>query len=98
MALAGVTRHGGTGPEVWLAHLSDTNNRPTLAEATVREALARSDVDLRVSALPRREPGPVWVSGPLSDTASASRYIPFEEPRQVADGPTQLGFDGLAGF
>lgn len=38
---------------VWLAHLSDKNNLPAIAEATVREALALRGLTTPVSALPR---------------------------------------------
>jgi phosphoribosyl 1,2-cyclic phosphodiesterase len=47
-------------PQIWLAHLSDTNNRPELAEQETRSALAQRDLDLPVLALPRTTPGPVW--------------------------------------
>ena len=97
-ALAGIARRGGTRPDVWLAHLSDTNNRPALAEMTVRETLAQSDVELSVSALPRREPGPVWTPILAPRDKPTDEYTPYQEPRPVVNGPTQLGFDGLAGF
>jgi len=38
---------------VWLAHLSDKNNRPDIAEATAREALALVGLSTPVRALPR---------------------------------------------
>jgi phosphoribosyl 1,2-cyclic phosphodiesterase len=38
---------------VWLAHLSDENNRPQIAEATAREALALVGLSTPVRALPR---------------------------------------------
>lgn len=100
-ALAEIAKGGRSSPEVWLAHLSETNNRPTLAETTVRRALAQSDVELPVSALPRREPGPVWTPGVQNGAASAAPYTPYapyEEPRPVASEPKQLVFDGLAGL
>ncbi len=98
MALAAISRRGGTTPDVWLAHLSDTNNRPTLAETTVREALARHDVQLPVSALPRREPGPVWTPRHVPVAVPAAGYVPYDEPPPAAKAPTQLGLDGIAGF
>jgi phosphoribosyl 1,2-cyclic phosphodiesterase len=53
--------HGTThGPEVWLAHLSEHNNEPWLAEETVRTALRDRDLDLKVMALPRKSAGPIW--------------------------------------
>jgi phosphoribosyl 1,2-cyclic phosphodiesterase len=51
---------GGETRTVWLAHLSATNNRPTLAVQTVRQALSGSKVSHAVLALPRRESGPIW--------------------------------------
>lgn len=98
MALAGIAKGGRSSPEIWLAHLSDTNNRPALAEATVRKALAESDIELTVSALPRREPGPVWTLDPPLDGTLADRFTPYEESRPAVARPTQLGFDGLVGF
>lgn len=53
---------GGTShePVIWLAHLSEHNNDPGLAEETVRAELARADLDLPVRALPRKGPGDIW--------------------------------------
>jgi phosphoribosyl 1,2-cyclic phosphodiesterase len=50
-------------PTVWLAHLSETNNRPHLAAQTVRRQLARAGIHLEVQALPRRDIGPTWQPG-----------------------------------
>ena len=47
-------------PVVWLAHLSETNNRPELALATVRQRFARAGLAAAIDVLPRRRPGPVW--------------------------------------
>lgn len=93
-AIAGLARGGRSEPEVWLAHLSATNNHPKLAEETVREMLAVSNVELTVSALPRREPSPIWTPPPRGPRGP---YMPYIEPRRIA-APTQLGIDGLAGF
>jgi len=58
------TLHGTTHrPEIWLAHLSEHNNRPGLAESTVRDALNEQDLDLAVTALPRKSPGEIWTPG-----------------------------------
>jgi phosphoribosyl 1,2-cyclic phosphodiesterase len=38
---------------IWLAHLSDKNNRPDIAEASAREALALAGLKTPVRALPR---------------------------------------------
>ncbi len=61
-ALAGLATVSHTDPTVWLAHLSETNNRPHVAEETVRAALMMADLDLPVLALPRRTVGPVWTA------------------------------------
>ena len=63
-ALAMLAKGSHADPVVWLAHLSATNNRADVAEQTVCAALAAADLDLRVMALPRREPGPLWMSPP----------------------------------
>ena len=47
-------------PTVWLAHLSESNNRPQLAVQTIRKRLARSGLQTDVSALPRRESSATW--------------------------------------
>lgn len=60
-------------PEIWLAHLSEHNNRPDLAEETVRRALLERDLDLHVTALPRRSPGNIWIPRPVSSKAQPFR-------------------------
>lgn len=60
LALADALRGTSHQPEIWLAHLSEHNNRPGLAESTVRDALIGQDLDLAVTALPRKSPGDVW--------------------------------------
>jgi phosphoribosyl 1,2-cyclic phosphodiesterase len=47
-------------PTVWLAHLSETNNRPHLAKQTVQRRLARAGVRLDLHTLPRREINETW--------------------------------------
>lgn len=47
-------------PTVWLAHLSETNNRPLLAKQTVQRHLAKAGIGLDVYALPRRESSETW--------------------------------------
>jgi phosphoribosyl 1,2-cyclic phosphodiesterase len=54
-------------PTVWLAHLSETNNRPTLARQTVSRRLARDGMSLDLQVLPRRDMSDVW----RPDTAKA---------------------------
>jgi hypothetical protein len=73
-------------PQIWLAHLSDTNNRPDLAEQDVRSALALRDLDLPVTALPRTAPGPIW-------SPTAARGSSPWRPPSLSGESTQLGFD-----
>lgn len=47
---------------VWLAHLSVTNNRPELAQATVAAALAAAGWEVPVVPLPRYDHTVVWRS------------------------------------
>lgn len=60
--LATALRNSRLSPTVWLAHLSETNNKPRLAVTTVTKRLAQSGLRLEVDALPRREAGPTWRS------------------------------------
>lgn len=47
-------------PEIWLAHLSETNNRPGLAVKTVNERLLSIGIRARITALPQREESATW--------------------------------------
>ena len=47
-------------PTVWLAHLSETNNRPHLAKQTVQRRLTQVGLRLDLHALPRREINETW--------------------------------------
>jgi phosphoribosyl 1,2-cyclic phosphodiesterase len=47
-------------PTVWLAHLSETNNRPHLAKQTVQRRLAQVGIRLDLHTLPRREVHETW--------------------------------------
>ncbi len=58
--LAAGLRGANSLPTVWLAHLSETNNRPALAKQTVERHLAKSGLRLEVVALPRRELSCTW--------------------------------------
>ena len=60
--LAHALRTSRLSPTIWLAHLSETNNKPRLAVTTVTKRLAQSGLRLEVDALPRRETGPTWRS------------------------------------
>ncbi len=50
-------------PDIWLAHLSEVNNRPRIATGTAMAVLNERGVEARVQALPRRGIGPSWRSG-----------------------------------
>lgn len=60
--LATALRSSRLSPTIWLAHLSESNNKPRLAVTTVTKRLAQSGLHLEVDALPRRETGPTWRS------------------------------------
>jgi phosphoribosyl 1,2-cyclic phosphodiesterase len=47
-------------PEVWLGHLSQTNNRPEIALRTVRGALGSMARDVDVSVMTRRSEMQLW--------------------------------------
>ena len=88
MALGQALRTSGHGAQVWLAHLSETNNRPDLAVATVRAELVQRELDLDVLALPRLTAGPIW-----TPTGAPSPKLPLQS--RPASAPLQqlsLGF------
>ena len=58
--LARAIRGSSQPPTVWLAHLSETNNRPHLAKQTVQRRLAQVGLRLDLHALPRREINETW--------------------------------------
>jgi phosphoribosyl 1,2-cyclic phosphodiesterase len=60
--LANALQTSRLAPTIWLAHLSESNNKPRLAVTTVMKRLAQSGLHLEVDALPRRESGPTWRS------------------------------------
>ena len=60
--LANALRSSRLSPTIWLAHLSESNNKPRLAVSTVTKRLAQGGLQLEVDALPRRETGPTWRS------------------------------------
>jgi phosphoribosyl 1,2-cyclic phosphodiesterase len=47
-------------PEIWLGHLSQTNNRPEIALRTVRGALGAIGRDVEVSVMSRRSEMQLW--------------------------------------
>lgn len=53
-------RNSSQPPSVWLAHLSETNNRPQLARQTVQRRLAQAGFSLDLQTLPRRELSDTW--------------------------------------
>lgn len=73
-------------PDVWLAHLSDHNNTPHLAEQTVREELRQADLELCVTALPRKSPSAIWT--PRRGEAHAPAFT-----SRVTPPPEQLGLE-----
>ena len=58
--LANALRGSSRPPSVWLAHLSETNNRPHLAKKTVQRRLAQAGLSLDLQTLPRREINETW--------------------------------------
>jgi phosphoribosyl 1,2-cyclic phosphodiesterase len=58
--LARAIRGSTQPPTVWLAHLSETNNRPHLAKQTVQRRLVQEGLRLDLHALPRREINETW--------------------------------------
>jgi phosphoribosyl 1,2-cyclic phosphodiesterase len=58
-ALSGATHL----PTIWLAHLSETNNRAQLAKKTVQTRLLKSGLQLPIETLPRRGLSSTWTSG-----------------------------------
>jgi len=61
---------------IWLAHLSETNNRPDLARSTVASAFG-IDADFHdIVALPRRSPGPIWRPVPTEQTVQLGLLHP----------------------
>lgn len=71
-ALAGSRRR----PTVWLAHLSTTNNRPTLARQTVQRAIAAGGFVAPVVPLPRHGHDLVWRPG-LSSAETVQLSLPL---------------------
>lgn len=89
-ALAAVATHGSRTAQVWLAHLSGTNNRPDVATTTINAALHRVDHQIPVIPLPRGTVGPVWTPG----SGPAVREQHGHAPGGL-DSTTQLSFDGF---
>lgn len=79
-SLTGSGRHH----EVWLAHLSRTNNLPALAKQTVDEALHRTGVTAFVTPLPRRAGAPVW-DGTVQ--RRSQHHFPVQLPLSLTENP-----------
>ena len=58
--LATALRGSRNLPTVWLAHLSETNNRPHVARQSVTRRLAHSGLVLDIHSLPRRSASETW--------------------------------------
>jgi len=61
-SLAATLRGSSHAPEIWLAHLSETNNDPVVAQQETELGLTGAGLSLAVTPLPRRSAGPVWSS------------------------------------
>ena len=85
IALGKTLRTSTHQPEIWLAHLSEHNNLPHVAEETVRESLRAHDLDLRVTALPRKSAGPLW-----TPSAAGAPRPAFNAPMPALQ---QMGLD-----
>jgi len=72
-----VQRTSRKRPHVWLAHLSETNNRPEIAEQTVRAVLGSGGDALRVEAM-LRHGGQTWRPGvTTADDRHIQTGLPF---------------------
>ncbi|MBA3276175.1 MAG: MBL fold metallo-hydrolase [Chloroflexia bacterium] len=87
-SLATALRDTRNRPDIWLAHLSETNNDPMVAQRETVQALRAESLALNVTPLPRQSPGPVWMS-------AVSRNAPAWRPAPVLSDPTQLALDAL---
>ncbi len=75
--LSKALRQSAHQPAIWLAHLSETNNRPDLAVATVAHALRDIVPAHRIRALPRREIALCWQSDLLDNIVGSPRQLSF---------------------
>jgi len=87
-SLASALGNGRLQPTIWLAHLSQTNNSPGLAENAARSALFDVGLSLDVSALPRMVSGPVWTPTTVHEVSSWT-------PKRVPPESSQLTLDSL---
>lgn len=63
-------------PTVWLAHLSTTNNRPSIARQTVQRSLAHHGLAPTIVPLPRSGHERVWTPGQDADV-TRQLALPF---------------------
>lgn len=87
-SLATALRDGSAPPEIWLAHLSETNNEPMTARQATLGALEAVGLALDVTPLPRRSPGPIWTP---STARNAQDWNPAPPPALL----TQLTMDAM---
>lgn len=87
-SLATALRGGSNPPEIWLAHLSETNNDPIMARQVTVQALENAGLTLDVTPLPRRSPGPIWTPTRGGTTVA---WKPTFSPVP----PTQLTIDAM---
>ncbi len=90
-AMASALRAGAVQATWWLSHLSQTNNSPHQAELDVREVLNQADFHASVTALPRRDHGPVWTFEPSHRSLPNPTRIVTSRNGSAA----QLGLPGL---
>lgn len=88
LSLAATLRAHTERPEIWLAHLSETNNDPEIARRSTTDALREAGLEVDVTALPRRSPGPIW-------TPATQRRAPAWEPAAAPLPTTQLTMDAM---
>jgi phosphoribosyl 1,2-cyclic phosphodiesterase len=91
--LAQAIRGSTQPPTVWLAHLSETNNRPHLAKQTVQRRLSQVGLRLDLHALPRREINETWTPDTAKPgVAQLSLDLVLTSPNP--DGRIVAGWDG----
>ena len=84
VAMAPVAKQRGDKTTWWLTHLSATNNNARQAERDVRERLLRADAQARITALPRRELGPIWTFQATMTSSTPLRRDPSPNPAQLS--------------
>ena len=87
-SLATALGGGANPPEIWLAHLSETNNDPVMARQATVQALEDVGLTLDVTPLPRRSPGPIW-------TPSQARSMQAWSRGRRPVPPTQLSMEAM---